>query len=87
MLIICPLLPLTLETIENKGKKLSIDLTEPNPLFILQNGNNDDMGVFDKLKIAKEFAQKLIDNRITLSILRNGKNAITFGGEARLTLS
>jgi hypothetical protein len=36
--------------IENQGMKLSIDLTEPNPLFMFQNDNNDEMGVFDKLK-------------------------------------
>jgi hypothetical protein len=80
-------LPAAAINIENQGKKLSIDLTEPNLLFKLENGNNDELGIFDKLKIAKEFAQKLTDNGMTLSILRNGKEAITLGDEARPTLS
>jgi hypothetical protein len=34
-----------------------------------------------------EFAQKLTDNDITISLLRKGKAAITLGEEAKPTLS
>ncbi len=43
-------------------------------------------GSFDKLKMAKEFSQKLTDNGLTLSLLK-GKEAITLGKEANPTLS
>jgi hypothetical protein len=35
----------------------------------------DETGLFDKLKTAKEFAHKLSNNGVTLSILRRGKDA------------
>jgi hypothetical protein len=48
---------------------------------------NDETGLFDKLKSAKEFAKKLSDHGITLSFLRKGKEAITLGSDAKPTLS
>lgn len=47
----------------------------------------DETGLFDKLNTAKEFAQKLSDNGLTLSFLRKGKKAIMLGKEAKPTLS
>jgi len=48
---------------------------------------DDQTGLFDKLRTAAEFAQKLTDNGITFSLLRKGKEAITLGEEARPSLS
>lgn len=43
--------------------------------------------MFDKLKIAKEFAQKLTDNDITLAILRKGEEVLILGKDAKPTIS
>jgi hypothetical protein len=64
-------------------KKIKVDLLEPG-LFKLQD---DDLSLFDKLRTATEFAQKLTDNMLTLSLLRKGKEAITLGEEAHPSLS
>jgi hypothetical protein len=48
---------------------------------------DDEMGLFDKLKVANEFAKKLTDNGMTISFLRRGKEAITLGRDARPTFS
>ena len=47
----------------------------------------DDIGFFSKLRIAKELAQALTDNHLTLSILRKGKEALSLGYETHPTLS
>ncbi|MBV9178941.1 MAG: hypothetical protein JO297_18080 [Nitrososphaeraceae archaeon] len=44
-------------------------------------------GLFDKLITAKEFAQKLTDNGLTVSFLRRGKEAISLGKEAKPSIS
>ncbi len=80
-------LPTAAIFVEQQGKKLSIDLIEPDLLLNLKpqsdkDESDDNISIFDKLKIAKDFAQKLTDNGMTLSILRNGKEAITLGDEA-----
>ena len=64
-------------------KKIKVDLLEPG-LFKLQD---DDLSLFDKLRTATEFAQKLTDNMLTLSLLRKGKEAITLGEEAHPSFS
>jgi hypothetical protein len=69
------------------GKKIYLDLTEPNQLLTLKDENNEDISVIDKLRIAKEFAHKLTENGLTLSVLRNGKEAITLGEEAKPSFS
>ncbi len=51
------------------------------------NTTDDEIGLFDKLKTAKEFAKKLTDNGMTISFLRRGKEAITLGKDAKPTLS
>jgi hypothetical protein len=48
---------------------------------------DDETGLFDKLKTSKEFGHKLSENRLTLSILRKGKEAITLGYKAKPKLS
>jgi hypothetical protein len=64
-------------------KRIRVDLLEPS-LFKLQE---DEFGLFDKLRTATEFAQKLTDNTLTLSLLRKGKEAITLGEEAHPSFS
>ncbi|HZD34391.1 MAG TPA: hypothetical protein VE130_04230 [Nitrososphaeraceae archaeon] len=73
--------------VEKHGKKISLDISEPNLLITLRDENNENISIFDKLKIAKEFAHKLTKNGLTLSVLRNGKDALTLGEEAKPTLS
>ena len=48
---------------------------------------DDETGLYDKLKTSKEFGHKLSENRLTLSILRKGKEAITLGYKAKPKLS
>lgn len=74
-------------SIEQHGKKIYLDLSEPDPLLKLRIHNNESISIFEKIKIAKEFAHKLREDGITLYVLRNGKEAITFGEEAKPTLS
>jgi hypothetical protein len=64
--------------ISNNGDKI-IDLLEPAFFSI----TNDETGLFDKLKSAKEFAKKLDDYGTTIKFLRKGKEAITLGSEAK----
>ncbi|MGB7632978.1 MAG: hypothetical protein WBL68_04585, partial [Nitrososphaeraceae archaeon] len=49
--------------------------------------SDDQTSLFDKLRTATEFAEKLTDNGITLSLLRKGQEAITLGEGARPSLS
>lgn len=62
---------------------LAVDLLDPT-VFRLPE---DTTGLFDKLKTASEFARKLSDNGVTLSVLRKGKEAVRLGKDARPTLS
>jgi hypothetical protein len=62
---------------------VKLDLLEPT-LFSVPD---DQTGIFDKLRTATEFAQKLTDNGITFSLLRKGREAITLGERARPSLS
>lgn len=64
-------------------KKIKVDLLEPG-LFKLED---DNLSLFDKLRTATEFAQKLSDNMLTLSLLRKGKEAITLGEGAHPSFS
>ena len=62
---------------------VKLDLLEPTFFSV----PDDQTGLFDKLRTATEFAQKLTDNGITFSLLRKGKEAITLGEGARPSLS
>ena len=68
---------------DNNRTVVRLDLLEPTFFSV----PDDQTGLFDKLRTAAEFAQKLTDNGITFSLLRKGKEAITLGKEARPSLS
>ena len=69
---------------ENNGTVVvQLDLLEPTYFSV----SDDRTGIFDELRTATEFAQKLTDNGITFSLLRKGKEAITLGEGARPSLS
>ena len=63
--------------------KINVDLLEP----MLFRSPDDETGLFDKLNTAKEFAQRLKDNGLTLSFLRRGKKALILGKGAKPSLS
>jgi hypothetical protein len=63
--------------------KINVDLLEP----MLFKTPDDETGLFDKLNTAKEFAQRLTDNGLTLSFLRRGKKALILGKDAKPSLS
>jgi hypothetical protein len=65
------------------NKIVKLDLLEPTFFRIPE----DETSLFDKLRTATEFAQKLTDNGITLSLLRMGKESITLGEEAKPSFS
>jgi hypothetical protein len=67
----------------NNGTKIMVDLLQP----VFFRTSDDETDLFDKLKTAKEFVQKLTDNGMTISFLRRGKEAITLGKDAKPTLS
>ena len=67
----------------NYGNKIVVDFLQP----VFFRTTDDETGLFDKLKTAREFAKKLTDNDITISFLRRGKEAITLGKDAKPRLS
>ncbi len=72
-------------SLEFQGDKVLLDITHAS--FFNFGEESDDVGLFSKLKTAKELAQVLTDNRLTLSILRKGKEALNLGYETHPTLS
>jgi hypothetical protein len=68
---------------KDNNNKINVDLVQPK----LFRTPEDETGLFDKLTTAKEFAQMLTDNELTLSFLRRGKQAISLGKEAKPTFS
>jgi len=68
---------------DRSGTVVRMDLLEP----AFFSAPNDKTGLYDKLKTATEFAQKLTDNDITFFLLRKRKEAITLGERARPSLS
>jgi hypothetical protein len=68
---------------DNSRTIVKLDLLEPTFFSV----PDDETSLFDKLRTATEFAQKLTDNGITFSLLRKGKEAITLGEGARPSLS
>ena len=67
----------------DKDNRINVDLLQPK----LFRTPEDETGLFDKLTTAKEFAQKLTDNGLTISFLRRGKEAISLGKEAKPSIS
>ena len=81
-----PAAEIRIDSIDNfnkSKKKIKVDLLEPG-LFKFED---DNLILFDKLRTATEFAQKLSDNMLTLSLLRKGKEAITLGEGAHPSFS
>ena len=72
-------------SLEFQGNKVLLDITDAS--FFNFGEEGDDIGLFSKLKTAKELAQVLTDNNLTLSILRKGKEALSLGYETHPTLS
>ena len=71
-----------------KGQeRINIDFIHPDVLQLAESETEDRIGLFDKLKTAREFSHKLTNNDLTLSFLRKGKEAITLGKGAHPTLS
>ena len=69
--------------VEIVDDKINVDLLQPT----LFKTPEDETGLFDKLKTAREFSQKLSDGGVTISFLRKGKKAITLGNKANQLLS
>ena len=67
----------------NDRTVVKLDLLEPTFFSV----PDDKTSIFDKLRTATEFAQKLTDNGITFSVLRKGKEAVTLGERARPSFS
>jgi hypothetical protein len=72
--------------IDKEKEKISVDFKHPT-IIETESGDENRPGLFNKLKTAKEFAQKLTDNGLTLSFLRKGKEAIILGKEAHSRFS
>jgi hypothetical protein len=64
--------------VDNENKIL-VDVIQPTFL----RTHEDEIGIFDRLKRAREFAQKLTDKGVTLSFLTSGRRAFTLGKEAK----
>ena|SRR6266516_4156889 len=67
----------------DKNNRIIVDLIQPS----FFKTTNDETGIFDKLKTAKEFSHKLSENGVTISFLRKGNEAITLGKGAKPTVS
>jgi hypothetical protein len=80
-------------TLDTEGRdSLKIEISEDNIIIdLLQptlfKAPEDETGLFDKLKTAKELSQKLTDNGVTVSFLRKGRKAITLGKKANHSFS
>ena len=69
--------------VELEKDSINVNLLEP----MLFRTPEDETGLFDKLNTAKEFAERLTENGLTLSFLRRGKKALILGKDARPSLS
>jgi hypothetical protein len=67
----------------DNNNRIIVDLIQPS----FFKTTNDETGIFDKLKTAKEFSHKLSENGVTISFLRKGNEAITLGKGAKPTVS
>ncbi len=62
-------------SLQFKGDNVLLDIIDPS--FFNFGDEADDIRLFSKLKTAKKLAQLLTDNRLTFSILRKGKEALS----------
>jgi hypothetical protein len=72
--------------IDKGQERINVDFVHPDVLQLAET-EEDKIGLFDKLKTAREFSHTLTNNGLTLSFLRKGKEAITLGKGAHPTLS
>ena len=73
--------------VDKVQERINIDFIHPDVLQLAESDTEDRIGLFDKLKTAREFSHTLTNNGLTLSFLRKGKEAITLGKGAHPTLS
>jgi hypothetical protein len=73
-------------SLDFRQDKILVDVKDAT-IFDMSEENEDDRGLFEKIKEAKKVAQILDNNNLTISILRKGKKAISLGKEANATLS
>jgi len=66
--------------------KLSLDFIEPT-IFGRTEQDNNDLGLFDKIKAAKKVGRILNNNGLSVTILRKGNRALSIGREATPTIS
>ena len=66
--------------------KLSLDFIEPT-IFGRTEQDNNDLGLFEKIKAAKKVGRILNNNGLSVTILRKGKRAVSIGREATPTIS
>jgi hypothetical protein len=73
--------------VDKVQERINVDFIHPDVLQLAESETEDRIGLFDKLKTAREFSHTLTNNGLTLSFLRKGKEAITLGKGAHPTLS
>jgi hypothetical protein len=56
-------------------------------IFNISEEDQDDFGMFEKIKAVKKVAQVPDNHNLTISILRKGKKAVSLGKDASPTLS
>ena len=66
-----------------KASRIDVDLLHPDIFKVRE----DETGLLDKLKTASEFARKLTEDDLTITFLRNGKEALRLGRNAKPTFS
>lgn len=69
-----------------EGDILTLDIIDPTILGMAEQENND-LGLFKKLKAAEKVAKILNNKGLSISILRKGKRALSIGREATPILS
>jgi len=69
-----------------EGDKLSVDIIDPT-IFNITEQENNNIGIFEKLKTARKVGEILNNKGMSVSILRKGKRALSIGREATPTIS
>ena len=69
-----------------EGDKLSLDIIDPT-IFNITDQENNDIGIFEKLKTARKVGELLNNKGLSISILRKGKRALSIGRGATPTIS
>ena len=65
-------------SLDFRQDKLLVDVKDSSIFEMIEEEEND-QGLFEKIKAAKKVAQILDNNNLTISILRKGKKAISLG--------